>query len=37
MKSIDEQMRIIMKGVDDLIDEKELREKLLNQKKKESL
>ena len=29
MKSIDEQMRIIMKGVDDLIDEKELREKLI--------
>ncbi len=37
MKSIDEQMRIIMKGVDDLIDEKELRKSLLNQKKKESL
>ncbi|HFL3265822.1 TPA: tyrosine--tRNA ligase [Clostridioides difficile] len=34
MKSIDEQMRIIMKGVDDLIDEKELREKLIKSEKK---
>lgn len=33
MKSIDEQMRIIMKGVDDLIDEKELREKLIKSEK----
>ncbi|HBH1592007.1 TPA: tyrosine--tRNA ligase, partial [Clostridioides difficile] len=32
-KSIDEQMRIIMKGVDDLIDEKELREKLIKSEK----
>ncbi|HBH1376057.1 TPA: tyrosine--tRNA ligase, partial [Clostridioides difficile] len=31
--SIDEQMRIIMKGVDDLIDEKELREKLIKSEK----
>lgn len=33
MKSIYEQMRIIMKGVDDLIDEKELREKLIKSEK----
>ncbi|EQF25485.1 tyrosine--tRNA ligase [Clostridioides difficile CD160] len=33
MKSIDEQIRIIMKGVDDLIDEKELREKLIKSEK----
>nr|UWI51553.1 tyrosine--tRNA ligase [Clostridioides difficile] len=33
MKTIDEQMRIIMKGVDDLIDEKELREKLIKSEK----
>lgn len=33
MRSIDEQMRIIMKGVDDLIDEKELREKLIKSEK----
>ncbi|MEC3792588.1 tyrosine--tRNA ligase [Clostridioides difficile] len=33
MKSIDEQMRIIMKSVDDLIDEKELREKLIKSEK----
>ena len=33
MKSIDEQMRIIMKGVDDLIDEKALREKLIKSEK----
>ncbi|HBF3897977.1 TPA: tyrosine--tRNA ligase [Clostridioides difficile] len=33
MKSIDEQMRIIMKDVDDLIDEKELREKLIKSEK----
>lgn len=33
MKSIDEQMRIIMKGVDDLIDEKELRKKLIKSEK----
>ena len=33
MKSIDEQMRIIMKGVDDLIDGKELREKLIKSEK----
>ncbi|AXU27548.1 TPA: tyrosine--tRNA ligase [Clostridioides difficile] len=33
MKSIDEQMRIIMKGVDNLIDEKELREKLIKSEK----
>ncbi|MCP8383517.1 tyrosine--tRNA ligase [Clostridioides difficile] len=33
MKSIDEKMRIIMKGVDDLIDEKELREKLIKSEK----
>ena len=33
MKSIDDQMRIIMKGVDDLIDEKELREKLIKSEK----
>ncbi|MCC0703591.1 tyrosine--tRNA ligase [Clostridioides sp. ES-S-0049-02] len=33
MKSINEQMRIIMKGVDDLIDEKELREKLIKSEK----
>lgn len=33
MKSTDEQMRIIMKGVDDLIDEKELREKLIKSEK----
>lgn len=33
MKTIDEQMRIIMKGVDDLIDEKELRETLIKSEK----
>lgn len=33
MKNIDEQIKIIMKGVDDIIDEKDLREKLINAQK----
>ena len=33
MISLDEQVKIILKGVDDLIDEKDLREKLVKAEK----